>query len=102
MDFECEIISLYIMRVLAINNYQTCGNCLIHSALRFRFCGDGDCPDWILAQINTLARTSSIKMKLLCQVVAESIVSETPINRQDSTDYAGPRVTSSVCEVIQS
>uniref|UniRef100_A0A1B6KQB3 COMM domain-containing protein n=1 Tax=Graphocephala atropunctata TaxID=36148 RepID=A0A1B6KQB3_9HEMI len=48
--------------------------------MRFRFCGDGDCPDWILAQINTLARTSSIKMKLLCQVVAESIVSETPIN----------------------
>ncbi|XP_054263565.1 COMM domain-containing protein 4 isoform X2 [Macrosteles quadrilineatus] len=48
--------------------------------MRFRFCGDGDCPDWILVQINTLARMSSIKMKLLCQVVADSLVEETPLN----------------------
>ncbi|XP_049789853.1 COMM domain-containing protein 4 [Schistocerca nitens] len=44
--------------------------------MRFRFCGDLDCPDWILAEINTLARMTSIKMKLLCQQVARSLIGE--------------------------
>nr|CAD7586186.1 unnamed protein product [Timema genevievae] len=43
---------------------------------RFRFCGDLDCPDWILAEINTLAKMSSVKMKLLCQQVAKSSLGE--------------------------
>ncbi|TRY85127.1 hypothetical protein DNTS_006330 [Danionella cerebrum] len=37
--------------------------------MRFRFCGDLDCPDWVLAEISTLARISSVKMKLLCAQV---------------------------------
>ncbi|XP_075222265.1 COMM domain-containing protein 4 [Lycorma delicatula] len=41
--------------------------------MRFRFCGDGDCPDWVLLQINTLARMSSVKIKIFCQVVAKTI-----------------------------
>ena len=42
--------------------------------MRFRFCGDLDCPDWLLAEISILARMSSVKTKLLCaQVVAELI-----------------------------
>ncbi|XP_044727042.1 COMM domain-containing protein 4 [Chrysoperla carnea] len=40
--------------------------------MRFRFCGDADCPDWVLAEINSLSRLSSIKLKLLAQVVADS------------------------------
>lgn len=44
--------------------------------MRFRFCGDLDCPDWILAEINTLARLTSIKMKLLSQKVARSLLGE--------------------------
>ena len=40
--------------------------------MKFRFCGDLDCPDWLLAEISTLAKMSSVKMKLLCvQVVSE-------------------------------
>ncbi|EGI65609.1 COMM domain-containing protein 4 [Acromyrmex echinatior] len=39
--------------------------------LRFRFLGDGDCPDWLLAEINTLSRMTSIKMKMLGQAVAK-------------------------------
>ncbi|XP_067210061.1 COMM domain-containing protein 4 isoform X1 [Linepithema humile] len=38
---------------------------------RFRFLGDGDCPDWLLAEINTLSRMTSIKMKMLGQAVAK-------------------------------
>jgi len=33
--------------------------------MRFRFCGDLDCPDWLLAEINILSKITSVKMKLL-------------------------------------
>ncbi|XP_028144866.1 COMM domain-containing protein 4 [Diabrotica virgifera virgifera] len=42
--------------------------------MRFRFCGDADCPDWVLVEINTLSKLSSIKLKLLAQVVAQGII----------------------------
>ncbi|XP_039282265.1 COMM domain-containing protein 4 [Nilaparvata lugens] len=42
--------------------------------MRFKFCGEGDCPDWVLLQINALSRMSSVKMKILCQTVAKSLV----------------------------
>ncbi|XP_060516089.1 COMM domain-containing protein 4 [Cylas formicarius] len=42
--------------------------------MRFRFCGDADCPDWVLAEINTLSRLSSVKLKLLGQMAVKGIV----------------------------
>ncbi|XP_031832298.1 COMM domain-containing protein 4 isoform X3 [Nomia melanderi] len=39
--------------------------------MKFRFLGDGDCPDWLLAEINTLSRMTSIKIKILGQAVAK-------------------------------
>ncbi|XP_071871491.1 COMM domain-containing protein 4 [Bombus fervidus] len=39
--------------------------------MKFRFLGDGDCPDWLLAEINTLSRMTSIKIKILGQTVAK-------------------------------
>ncbi|XP_064387545.1 latrophilin-like protein 1 isoform X4 [Halichondria panicea] len=42
--------------------------------MKFRFCGDLDCPDWILAEISTLSKLTSVKMKLLCVQVAKNIV----------------------------
>ncbi|KAL4658705.1 COMM domain-containing protein 4 [Arapaima gigas] len=44
--------------------------------MRFRFCGDLDCPDWVLAEISTLARISSVKMKLLCVQVMKDLLGE--------------------------
>ncbi|XP_043933115.1 COMM domain-containing protein 4 [Protopterus annectens] len=44
--------------------------------MRFRFCGDLDCPDWVLAEISTLAKISSVKMKLLCAQVLKDLVGE--------------------------
>ncbi|XP_047676119.1 COMM domain-containing protein 4 isoform X2 [Tachysurus fulvidraco] len=44
--------------------------------MRFRFCGDLDCPDWVLAEISTLSRISSVKMKLLCVQVIKDILDE--------------------------
>lgn len=44
---------------------------------KFRFCGDGDCPDWVLAEIHSnLSMLSSIKLKLLTLMVAKSIYGE--------------------------
>ncbi|XP_019869219.1 COMM domain-containing protein 4 [Aethina tumida] len=42
--------------------------------MKFRFCGDADCPDWVLEEINTLSRLSSVKVKLLCQAVITGIL----------------------------
>ncbi|XP_061630477.1 COMM domain-containing protein 4 isoform X1 [Phyllopteryx taeniolatus] len=44
--------------------------------MRFRFCGDLDCPDWVLAEISTLAKISSVKMKLLCAQVLKGLLGE--------------------------
>lgn len=44
---------------------------------KFRFCGDGDCPDWVLTGIHSkLVTLSSIKLRLLSQHVAKSILGE--------------------------
>ncbi|XP_030750236.1 COMM domain-containing protein 4-like [Sitophilus oryzae] len=42
--------------------------------MKFRFNGDAYCPDWILAEIYTLSRLSSIKLKLLGQIVVQGII----------------------------
>ena len=34
--------------------------------MRFRFRGGGDCPDWVLAEISTISKLSSVKLKLVC------------------------------------
>lgn len=44
--------------------------------MRFRFCGDLDCPDWVLAEISTLAKISSVKIKLLCVQVLKDLLGE--------------------------
>lgn len=49
--------------------------------MKFRFCGDADCPDWVLVEIYNLSRLSSIKLKLLVQLVAQGILNP-PIDFQ--------------------
>lgn len=42
--------------------------------MKFQFCGEVDCPDWVLVEINTLSRLSSIKLKSLSQIVAQGLI----------------------------
>jgi len=44
--------------------------------MKFRFCGDQDCPDWFLTQMGTLSRLSSVKAKLLAQHVARHLAGQ--------------------------
>lgn len=45
--------------------------------MKFRFCGDLDCPDWLLAEIATLSKVTAVRMKLLLkQVVSYMLTGE--------------------------
>lgn len=44
--------------------------------MKFRFCGDLDCPDWVLAEISVLSKLSNMKMKSLAMRIIESLESE--------------------------
>ncbi|KAI1235006.1 COMM domain-containing protein 4, partial [Lamprotornis superbus] len=49
---------------------------VVPDSARFRFCGDLDCPDWVLAEISTLAKISSVKLKLICAQVLRDLLGE--------------------------
>eukprot|EP00051_Salpingoeca_urceolata_P028263 m.485923 g.485923 ORF g.485923 m.485923 type:complete len:203 (+) comp24070_c0_seq1:347-955(+) len=44
--------------------------------MKFRFCGEQDCPDWLLAEVVLLAKVSSIKVKILAGAVVKNILGE--------------------------
>ncbi|BFZ25657.1 hypothetical protein BsWGS_28696 [Bradybaena similaris] len=44
--------------------------------MRFRFCGDLDCPDWVLAEINILSKITSVKIKLLAVQVLKDLLGQ--------------------------
>ena len=41
--------------------------------MKFKFCWDTDCPDWLLAEIANLSNMSSVKLKLLVGHIAKTI-----------------------------
>ncbi|CAN8032783.1 hypothetical protein HPB47_013922 [Ixodes persulcatus] len=45
--------------------------------MRFKFCGDRDCPDWLLAEIASLSKISSVKTKLLCVQAVNALLTST-------------------------
>ncbi|XP_064481582.1 COMM domain-containing protein 4-like [Ornithodoros turicata] len=42
--------------------------------MRFKFCGDRDCPDWLLAEIASMSKMSSVKIKLLGVQIVSSLL----------------------------
>ncbi len=47
---------------------------LISFLQKFRFCGDFDCPDWLLNEIGLLSKLSSIRMMLLCRQIIHHLL----------------------------
>jgi len=41
--------------------------------MKFKFCGDRDAPDWLLAEMFTISKLSSVRVKLLCATLAERV-----------------------------
>ncbi|UJR15737.1 hypothetical protein I4U23_002672 [Adineta vaga] len=62
--------------------------------MRFRFCGGEDCADWILAEIFTLSKLSSVKLKLLCQQVMQAILTDN-LNFNEAQKLVGDKFESS-------
>ena len=42
--------------------------------MRFRFCGDSDCPDWVLLEIATLSKIPSTRIKVIVTQVLSNLV----------------------------
>ncbi|UYV81552.1 COMMD4 [Cordylochernes scorpioides] len=59
----------------SINFIDAPGLIKIERTSRFRFCGELDCPDWVLAEITTISKLSSVKMRLFCNQVVAGIIS---------------------------
>uniref|UniRef100_A0A2I3S8Y2 Uncharacterized protein n=1 Tax=Pan troglodytes TaxID=9598 RepID=A0A2I3S8Y2_PANTR len=75
---------------------------------RFWFCGDLDCPDWVLAEISTLAKMSSVKLQLLCSQVLKiscspvlpstvSMANPWPVN---CSSWGCPKSTRPACAAV--
>ena len=58
--------------------------------MKFKFCGDADAPDWLLAEMFTISKLSSVRVRLLCaQLVharATTPMMHEPFGTRDDTD----------------
>lgn len=56
--------------------------------MRFRFVGELDCPDWVLAEISLLSRLTSIKLKLFAQLLAKSLQGTAEFDSEKAQKFA--------------
>ncbi|KRF84791.1 COMM domain-containing protein 4 isoform X1 [Drosophila virilis] len=62
------------LQMASSNSKRQVGSILVDAVDKFRFCGDGDCPDWVLAEIiSTLSNLSVDNLEQLAQIVAKRI-----------------------------
>ena len=52
-----------------------CPACLPECDMKFRFCGGEDCPEWLGAEIATIAKVSSVRIRLLAKKIVQVYVS---------------------------
>ena len=67
--------------------------------MKFRFCGDLDCPEWVLAQMALLSRLSSLKLKALCVELIKSWLGESSSDLRSGLDL--DRVAKLLAELQQ-
>ena len=42
--------------------------------MRFEYCGNSDCPEWVLSGVVLVNRMSSVKLKLILSQIAKKII----------------------------
>lgn len=43
--------------------------------MKFKFCGNIDCPEWLIAEITFLTKISTIKLRIICNNMVNCIIS---------------------------
>jgi hypothetical protein len=43
--------------------------------MKFKFCGNIDCPEWLISEITYLTKISSIKLRIICNNLVSSFIS---------------------------
>jgi hypothetical protein len=41
--------------------------------MRFEFCGNSDCPEWVLAEISLINKMSVVKLKIILAQILKKI-----------------------------
>ena len=44
--------------------------------MRFEFCGNIDCPEWVLSEVVQLNKVSAIKLRLILQQILKKILGQ--------------------------
>ena len=44
--------------------------------MKFKFCGNRDCPDWLITEIIFLTKISSVKLRILSYQICKFILSK--------------------------
>ncbi|XP_035828771.1 COMM domain-containing protein 4 [Aplysia californica] len=77
-SYRCQpVMGAVVMFLNKATSYRcqpVMGAVVVFFFQRFRFCGDLDCPDWVLAEINILSKVTSVKMKLLSVQVLKGML----------------------------
>lgn len=64
--------------------------------MKFKFCGDGDAPDWVLAEMFTISKLSSVRVRSLSlQIIRALIASGDDVTVYDGNDDVDPTTSSS-------
>ncbi|XP_064552340.1 COMM domain-containing protein 4 isoform X2 [Drosophila montana] len=74
VDIFVEVVDICLAFLIRFNKSIKRFNKNNPTRMKFRFCGDGDCPDWVLAEIiSTLSNLSVDNLEQLAQIVAKRI-----------------------------
>ena len=64
--------------------------------MKFKFCGDADAPDWVLAEMFTISKLSSVRVRSLSlQIIRALIASGDDVTMYDGNDVDPTTTTSS-------
>lgn len=75
--------------------------------MRFEFCGNLDCPEWVLSEVAILNRMSAVKLKLILGQLAKKLTTQpydsdrlSKLCRDQNFDHEETRVVLALIEFI--